>query len=188
MLPTKTYKQIAGGNPEASSNSLRRIHLLILILLIFFSLPRPARAYTAQDASQALVTAQVASQNAYTALRSAQLAGADVTNLTNQFNQGLVYLEAAETANTAGNYNSTVIQANGATALFTTIQTESANLQTQADSQNNIRSAILILSSIISVALITLGFRFVENWRHRRWLKRLPEMRIIMKEEKREDT
>ena len=167
---------------------MRRFYLLILILLIFFSLPRPVRAYTAQDASQALVTAQVASQNAYTALRSAQLAGANVTNPTNQFNQALAYLEAAESADAAGNYNSAVIQANGAITLFNTIQTESAQLQEQANSQNNIRSVILIISSIFSVALVTLGFRFVEGWRHRRWLKRLPEMRIIMKEEKREDT
>ena len=158
------------------------------MLLIFFCLTQPARASTAQDASQALVTAQIASQNAYTALRSAQLAGANVSNPTTQFNQALVYLESAESADAAGNYNSTVIQANGATSLFNTIQTESANLQTQADSQNNLRSVLLIISSVVSVALVTLGFRFVENWRHRRWLKRLPEMRIIMKEEKREDT
>jgi hypothetical protein len=167
---------------------LRRIHLLVLILLILFSFTGSGRASTAQDASQALVTAQVASENAYSALRSAQLAGANVTNPTIQFNQGLAYLEAAEFGDAAGNYNSTVIQANGATAIFNTIQMEALQLKEQADSQNNLRAGILIISSIVSVALITLGFRFVEQWRHRRWLRRLPEMRIVMKEEKREDT
>jgi hypothetical protein len=167
---------------------LRRIYLLILILSILFSFTGSARASSAQDASQALVIAQVASENAYSALRSAQLAGANVSNLSSQFNQGLAYFEAAESADAAGNYNSTVIQANGATAIFNTIQMEAVQLKEESDSQNNLRSAILIISSIISVALITLGFRFVEQWRHRRWLKRLPEMRIVMKEEKREDT
>ena len=167
---------------------MRRIYFLILVLLFFSSLAQPAHASNAQDASQALVTAQVASENAYAALRSAQLAGANLSSATKQFNQGLAYLEAAESADAAGNYNSTVIQANGATAIFNTIQTESVQLKEQADSQNNLRASILIVSSIVSVALITLGFRFVEGWHYRRWLKRLPEMRIIMKEEKREDT
>ncbi len=167
---------------------MRRIYLPLITILLLAGFTRPIQAYTAQDASQALVNAQVASQNAYTALRSAQLAGANTTSLANQFNQALVDLESAQSADTAGKYNSTVIQANEATALFNAIQTEATALKTQADAQNNLRAFILIISSIIVVALVTFGFRLVENWRQRRWLKRLPEMRIIMKEEKREDT
>ncbi len=167
---------------------MRRIYLPLIAILLLAFFTRPLQAYTAQDASQALVNAQVASQNAYTALRSAQLTGAKISGLANQFNQALTDLEAAKSADAAGNYNTTVIQANAATTLFNTIRTEAGTLKEQADSQNNIHSAILIISSIISVALVTFGFHFIENWRHRRWLKRLPEMRIIMKEEKREDT
>ncbi len=167
---------------------MRRIYLLIITLIFFTSFLGPLKASTAQDASQALVTAQLASQAAYTAIRSAQVAGANTSSLANQFNNALISLQAAESADTAGNYNTTVTQAQKATQIFNTIQTQALALKSAADSQNTLWSAVIIVSSLASFALVTLGFRFVERWRRRRWLKRLPQMRIILKEEKHEDS
>lgn len=173
---------------EASKNSLRRIYILLLAMLLVATATKTLQAASPDDATLALNTAQATSQTAYLSLRDAQLSGANTSALAQEFNQGLVYLQSAISANNTGNYNTAVSQAQTATQIFNNIQTQAQTLKTQATSQNTINSAVVIASSIASVALITFGFRFFEKWQHRRWLKKLPQMRIILKEDKHEDT
>lgn len=168
------------------SDPLKR--LLPLTLLITLLLVTPVTATPATDAAQALSTAETASLNAFQAIRSAQLAGANVTTLTGQFNQALTRLQAAEQANATANYSYAVQQSQAATQTFNYLQVAARSLQTQAESDTTLRSILIILTSILAVALVTAGFYFTERWQHKRWLKRLPEMRIRLREEEDEDT
>jgi hypothetical protein len=167
---------------------LKRIRILLIIALLFLALnAKPIRASTVRDASRALSTAESDSVAAFHALRDAQLAGANVTNPSIEFAQGLQYLENARAANASGNYNSAVNQALSASGYFASVQIEAHNLQIQANSDTTIRSILIVTSSILSVMLVTAGYNFAERWWYRRWLRKLPEMRIRLKEDRREE-
>ncbi len=167
---------------------MRRIYLLLPILLLSAFAIKATSAFSAQDATQDIINAETAAQSSYSAIRSAQLAGANTTNPTTLFNQGLNLLQTAESANAARDYNTAVIDARTAAQYFANAQNDALNLKSQADSENHLRSILAVVTTVVSVALVTVGFNLVEKWQHRRWLKKLPQMRIILKEENHEDT
>ena len=148
--------------------------LIILLLGLFFVGLNTAFAQTNQGNSK-LQEANIAVNQAYSAVLDAEKAGANVTNLILRLNYALEILAQAENSYRTGSTDTAATQADNVFPIAQQIKTTAQNIKQDAliSSQNNFWWTIVftLVSTIIFLEALILFWL----WFKRRYIKNLSE-------------
>ena len=110
------------------------------------------------QAINAIREAENASYVAFSAMLDADKAGANIFNLTENFNHELRLLDQAKLQNNSGNYLNAYYLAKNTTEIFNEIASQASQLQDQAIQNASRQEFLIILTVPVAVIIITLTF------------------------------
>lgn len=158
----------------------------IAVLFVLFGLVSSVfvlgiKALDVEDvASSAIESAELAVGLAYEAVLEAEGAGANVSGLLNELNDGAEALSKAYMSNRVGNFDDAIYFADLCYDLVGSIEAEANELRDVAAGERNQRLLLNTLSSVLAIVCIFyggfFGWRFFKRRYYRRVLKMKPEV------------